>query len=256
MPLTRQRLKELHRLLRRKGRERVSQFLVEGVRSVEAAVQAGAPLVEILVTHEAAEDTRVAALLSTVVVPIYDVPARALARLTDAQTDQGLVAVATSIVEDDVTALDEVQTVLVLDGVQDPGNVGTLIRTAAWFGAEAVLAGPGTADLESPKVVRSAMGGLWDLRLVRTSDLGAALARLRDRMPVVGADLEGESALQWQPQEGGALVLGSEAHGLSKVAQQQLTARVCLKGSLQRQGVESLNVAVAGGILLHRWLGR
>ena len=255
MPLTRQRQKELHRLLRRKGRDRVRQFLVEGVRSVEAAVQAQAPLVEVLVTHEAAADARVAALLDAVTVPIHTLPARDLARLSDAQTDQGLVAVASSIVHDGATALDDVQTVLVLDGVQDPGNVGTLLRTAAWFGAEAVLAGPGTADLESPKVVRSAMGGLWDLRLVRTADLSAALARLQDRMPVVGADLEGEPAAQWQAPEAGALVLGSEAHGLSDGVTPHLTSRVRLKGSPQRQGVESLNVAVAGGILLHRWLG-
>ncbi|NNF59114.1 MAG: RNA methyltransferase [Rhodothermaceae bacterium] len=255
MPLTRQRLKELHRLLRRKGRERVRQFLVEGVRSVEAAVQAKAPLVEVLVTHEAAEDVRVIAVLDTLTVPVHTLPTREMARLTDTQTDQGLLGVATSVVADDLAALDAAQTVLVLDGVQDPGNVGTLIRTAAWFGAEAVLAGPGTADLESPKVVRSAMGGLWDLRLVRTDDLGAALARLADRMPIVGADLAGEPAARWQPPEAGALVLGSEAHGLSEATQQHLTARVCLKGHPPRKGVESLNVAVAGGILLHRWLG-
>jgi RNA methyltransferase, TrmH family len=214
----------------------------------------------VLVTAEAAADPRVAAMLEKARPPVLVVPAADLARIADVPHAQGVVAVAHAVVREEATALEGARRVLVLDGVQDPGNAGTLIRTAAWFGADAVLCGPGTADPESPKVVRSAAGALWDLRLARLSDAGAyaaALDALRARgLALWGADLEGESASAWVPPAEGALVLGSEGHGLSAAAAARLGSRVYLAPAFGAgRGVESLNVAVAGGILLHRWLG-
>src|SRR5690606_14802870 len=153
---------------------------------------------------------------------------------------------------------------LVLDGVHGPGTAGTLIRAAAWFGADAVLCGPGTADPESPKAARSAAGALWDLALVRLSApvaYGAALDGLRARgLPLWGADLEGEPAAAWAPPREGVLVLGSEGHGLSAEAAARLDGRVRIAARRpvaagRSRGVESVGVAVAGGIRLHRWLG-
>ena len=255
--MTRARLQEIAGLARRKERARLGQFLVEGVRSVEAAVAAGAPLVEVLVAVEAADEPRVAALLAGAEVPVHRLPARDLARVSDAQHGQGLVAVARSVTVDlgaDPHAFEAAHRIVALDGVQDPGNVGTVIRTAAWFGAEAVLAGAGTADLESPKVVRSAMGGLWDVRLARTDDLSAALVVLRALgFAVQGADLDGVPLVEWASPERGVLVLGSEAQGLSDAVRARLDARVAISGGEGTSGVESLNVGVAAGILLHHW---
>jgi TrmH family RNA methyltransferase len=267
-PLSRQRLKDLAGLARRKGRRALGRFLVEGVRAVEAALAAGAPLEEVLVTPESAATPRGAALIEASGVPVHVVPAKDLARVADAAHGQGVVAVAHAVVREDAGALDRLprsggaaRTVLVLDGVQDPGNVGTLVRTAAWFGADAVLCGPGTADPESPKAARGAAGALWDLALVRLSDAAAyaaALDGLKARsLPLWGADLEGEPAAAWAPPPEGALVLGSEGHGLSEAAAVRLDGRVRIAARADEagRGVESLNVAVAGGILLHRWLG-
>jgi TrmH family RNA methyltransferase len=236
------------------------------VRSVEAALQAGAPLVEVLAGMEADADPRVAALLAAAAasgVPVYLAPAHDLARVSDAQTAQGVVAVARTVVADldaEPAALAGATAVLVLDGVQDPGNAGTVVRTAAWFGAGAVLAGPGTADLEGPKAVRAAMGGLWDLRLARTADLARALDALRAAgLALYGADLAGAPAAGWRPAGPAALVLGSEAHGLSEAARARLDGAVRIDapraGGGRARGVESLNVSVAAGVLLHRWLG-
>jgi len=261
--MTRARLKEIAALGRRRERERLGAFLVEGLRSVEAAVAAGAPLVEVLVTEAAAADPRTAALLARTAAPVYTVAARDLDRISDAQTAQGVVAVARPVARDlaggDVGELAGMGAVVLLDGVQDPGNVGTVIRTAAWFGADAVVAGPGTADVESPKVVRAAMGGLWDVRLARTPDLPATLDSLRAAgFAVYGADLEGEDAAAWRPASPAALVLGSEAHGLSEETKARLDGAVRIGAPHVgdgARGVESLNVSVAAGILLHGWLG-
>lgn len=265
-PVTRQRLKEIAALARRKGREASGEFLVEGVRSVEAAVGAGAPLADVLVAPGAAADPRVAAVLERAGhrgAPVHYVPARDLDRVGDARTSQGLLAVARSVVRDALPEGTE-GPVLLLDGVQDPGNVGALVRTAAWFGVEAVVADHKTADFEGPKAVRASMGGLWDVALVRVPDLVPVLDELdRGGYAVWGAHLGGTSASRWAPGRRSALVLGSEAHGLSEAVADRLRAAsagdpfVFIPGAERGRpaGVESLNVAVAAGVLLGRWLG-
>lgn len=252
-PLSRARLKEVQRLSRRRYRDSAGQFLVEGVRSVESALTVGAPLVEVLVTEEAGASPRLAALLAETDVPVYTVPARDLERVADTQSTQGVVAVASAR----RAAPEQLAPPLVaLDGVQDPGNVGAVIRAAAWFGVTGALAGPGTADPLGPKAVRASMGGLWDLDLASTDDLPSELDRVRAAgIPVYGADLDGEPAHAWSPPARAVLVLGSEAHGLSDAVRQRLDGRVRIGGGATGRGVESLNVSVAAGILLHRWLG-
>lgn len=255
-PLTNRRRKEIASLGHRKYRERLGQTLVEGVRSVEAAVAAGAPLVDLVVTPEAAADPRTAAVLDGLDgagVPVYEADADELAALSDVATSQGVLAVAEARWADEAS-LGARARIVALDAVQDPGNAGTLIRAAAWFGAEAVVAGPGTVDLFHPKVVRAAMGGLWDLALVRTASLGALLTRLGEGgHACYGADLGGTPAHRWAPRTPGVLVLGSEAHGLSDAVTAALSERVTLVGAPGRAATESLNVAVAAGVLLHRW---
>lgn len=253
MTPSRRHLRDLARLAHRRHRDAAGRFLVEGVRSVESAVAAGAPLAEVLVTDEALRDPRVAALLGRLRdVPVHVVPASDLARVADTRTAQGVLAVSL-LRRADPTALPA--PLVALDGVQDPGNVGAVVRTAAWFGAAAVLTGPGTADPFGPKAVRAAMGGLWDVALAETDDLAGALAHLARRgLPAYGADLEGEPVGAWRPPRAAVLVLGSEAHGLSPAVRAHLAGRVRIGGG-GRAGVESLNVAVAAGILLHRWLG-
>ncbi|MEM8599534.1 MAG: RNA methyltransferase [Bacteroidota bacterium] len=257
--VTKQQQKDLAKLHRRRERERQGMFLVEGLRSAEAALDAQATLDAVLVTEASAADARVDSVLrraEAATVPVHRLPARDLARITTVTNGQGIAAVARRIVQP-VEAVANATALLVLDGVQDPGNVGTLIRTAAWFGLDGVVAGPGTADFESPKVVRSAMGGLWDLALAQTDDLAATLADFRaDGWHLAAADLAGTPSTAWAPHERTVLVLGSEAHGVSAPVLTAVHERVTIAGHPRpRRGVESLNVALAGGILLHQWRG-
>ena len=255
-PLTARRSKEIASLHRKKHRDRLGQVLVEGMRAVEAAVAAQASLVDMVVAETVQQHARVQALTAQVTVPVYVVPAPVLARLSEVQTSQGVLAVARQVLIPE-TYLPTLATILALDGVQDPGNVGAVIRTAAWFGVEAVLVGPGTADVFQPKVVRAAMGGLWDVHLAQTADLPATLARLREHgLACYGADLHGTPVQAWAPRRSSVLVLGSEAHGLSPGVQACLAERVAIAGAASRAGTESLNVAVAAGILMYAWLGK
>lgn len=263
--LSNRRRKEIGKLTRRKYRRRAEQTLVEGVRAVEAAMEAGAPLVELIASEEAARSSpRVAALMqradAQAQVPVYTVSEDVFSALSEVMAPQGLLAVVRAALRP-AEALKEAPAVLVLDGVQDPGNVGTALRTAAWFGVEAVLAGPGTAGLYGPKVMRAAMGGHWSLILARTGDLADALRQFRRAgRACYGADLEGTPVHAWQPRRPSVLVLGSEAHGLSAAALDLVGERVALPGAAAAEGVsgpkgvESLNVSVAGGILMYEWL--
>ena len=255
--MTRQRLKDLATLGRRKGRDRLGLVLVEGLRSVAAALDAGAPLAEALVAAGRAEDPAVSALagrLRAAGVAVHAVPTKSLERVGDARTSQGVVAVARRFVRERLPA-GVADGVVVLDGVQDPGNVGTLVRAASWFGARAVLLDARSADPEAPKVVRASMGGVWDVPLVRVTQLPDALAELRaGGVALWGADLGGTPAARWAPGGPAALVLGSEAHGLSAEVRALLDGTVAIgRGAGAGRGVESLNVAVSGGVLLHAW---
>lgn len=255
--LTRRRQRELVSLARKKGRIEHQAYLIEGVRLVEAAVASGVELLEIVVTHETATDPRVDRMLRNSSVPVMHAEARVLRQITDVEADQGIVAVA-RLPQGPDTVPEGIERVLVLDGVQDPGNMGTLIRTAAWFGVNAVVAGPGTADAFAPKVVRAAMGGLWDVHLVRVDSLPPLLDSLRAAgYAVYGATMDGRPVRSWQPARPSVLALGSEAHGLSREVESRLDERIHIGGSSARpetaRGVESLNVAAAGAVLVYAW---
>jgi TrmH family RNA methyltransferase len=258
-PLSNRRRKAIAALTCRRGRRRHDRTLIEGPRALQAALDADAPLVEAAVTPDALDDPIVRPLLDRLSVPLFETDPDTMGDLTDVETPQGLVAVVERRLPDPSTVperLGATGTLLLLDGVQDPGNVGTLLRTAAWFGTDAVVAGPGTAGLYGPKVMRAAAGGHWALLLSRTNDLGPLLGQLRRHdAALYGADLQGVQADAWQPARPSVLALGSEAHGLSAAVLNRLDTPVSLPAAPNRPAAESLNVAVAGGILLYEWLG-
>jgi TrmH family RNA methyltransferase len=258
-PLSNRRRKAIAGLTRRRARRRTNQTLIESRRALDAALDADAPLVDCVVTEAALGDPEVQSLLDRLSVPVYTTDADTLATLTDVPSPQGLVATVERrlVSPDDLPdTLGPDATLLLLDGVQDPGNVGTLLRTAAWFGADAVAAGPGTAGLYGPKVMRAGAGSHWSLHLARLDPPGPFLDRLRRAgWGLYGADLQGVSAQAWTPSRPSALVLGSEAHGLSPAVLDRLDTPVSLPGAPHRPAAESLNVAVAGGILVYEWIG-
>lgn len=245
--LTRNREKEIARLSQGKFRKADGQYLVEGVRLVESAFAGDATVVELVVTKDGAE--RIPDLLGR--VPTFLVDQFGMDRMADVKTAQGVLAVVTLPESGERRPQFPM---LVLDGVQDPGNVGALIRSAAWFGIAQIVTGPGTADPYSPKVVRASMGGLWDVEMVSVGDLPTFLKDIQNQgYPVSGADLEGKSVRNWNPPRDAVLVLGSEAHGLSPEVRGIIDTAVRIDGSDNRRAVESLNVGVAAGILLYHW---
>ncbi len=131
---------------------------------------------------------------------------------------------------------------LALDGVQDPGNVGTLLRLADWYGLPRVLLSPNCADLHSQKVLNASMGSFARVR-VHVLDLAAALASCP--VPVLGCDLAGEDLHHCNPGPAAVLVIGSEGRGLSEAVRAHVTRFITIP---KIGAAESLNAAVAGAI--------
>lgn len=252
-PLGNRRLKEIRSLTRRKYRERLGETLIEGVRAVEAALDAGVEIRDVLVTEDVRADGRLARRLDALGDLVHVVPESGLEEISAVEASQGVLAVV-AVERLAEGALSSCTRLLMLDRLRDPGNAGTLIRSAAWFGVDAVVTSPGTVDLYNPKVVRAAMGGLWDVGHAEVADLAGTLRELRTYgFAVYGADMEGTEIARWKPTTPSALVLGSEAHGLSDGIREEIGERISIPGRPRRGGTESLNVAVAAGILMYTW---
>lgn len=207
----------------------------------------------LLVAPQLGDAPRGAALLQSLAaradIERADVTEREFASAAETESPQGVLAIA-AIPHHTIESAATVTplTLLVLDAVQDPGNVGTILRTAAALGATATVALPGTVDLWNAKVVRSGMGAHFHHPCFHST--GDALATFLDRgnVPLWGADARGEP-LHGRPRPPRlAIAVGNEGSGLTPTTRDRASSLVALPIA---SGIESLNVAVATGILLY-----
>jgi TrmH family RNA methyltransferase len=244
--------KLVRELSRRKGRDERDMVVAEGHRLVTDVLQSGAGVVAILAADDVAQDS----LFDTARkhnAEIAVVPRKEFDELADTETPSGVLA----IVKWTPAALDAMPSsggrvrALVIDGVQDPGNVGTMIRCALALGAACTIALDGTADLRNPKVIRSAMGALFRHPVAQTS-----WSELRDRWgvaaPMILLAVKDGPGIRSLPADlrDMAVVIGSEGHGVRADWQDwpSETRRVTIP---MQPGAESLNAAVAAGIILY-----
>ncbi len=226
----------------RKQRREDKAFVVEGPKLFEEALLSGSTFQQVLLTENARErDAHLLALLPDR-VPVIPVSEPVLASCSDAVTPQGLVAVLSlpsAVVPSEITFA------LVLDQIQDPGNLGTLLRTARAAGVQVVLLTGGTVDPFNPKVVRAGMGAQLALPIIEVSVwppdfLTGVKIWLADSAG--GTDYD---AVDWSSPS--ALVLGNESHGVSPDLEALADGRVRIP---MPGGAESLNAAAAGAVLV------
>ena len=249
-------VRDLHR---RRGRERRGLALAEGVRLVEEALAAGVQLQGAIVAPSLEGTPRGAALkgaLAAAGVPLEMVSDQELVKLADTEHPQGVLAVVRPpewALEQ--IALDGIAVVLVLDAVQDPGNVGTMLRTAHALGARGVVALPGTADLFNSKVIRGSMGALFRFPCISVSIEALVTWAAAHRAGFLLADAGASRGVRRAPRERPELlVVGNEGAGISPTLVAATGATAQHVGIPLAEGAESLNVAVAAGILLHEVL--
>lgn len=252
--LTRREEKLLKGLAQRKIREAEGCFLAEGVRLVEDLLASRIPIRLLAYSSSLEDSTRGRILLDAAErlgVRAQSLSDAELARLADTQTPQGVIAVAEMPRSrlGDLPVERDPSVLLVLDAVQDPGNFGTLVRTAEALGAGGVVALPGTVDAWNPKSVRAAMGSSLRLPIVSTSWDDAAPWMRENGFGILAGAADGEP-LERRPSRA-ALVVGNEGAGISdetRALADQVVA-IPLRGR-----AESLNVAAAAAILLYELL--
>jgi len=244
------RIRELHA---KKGRREQGAFLVEGGKSVAELLASDWPVLAVCATPEylAATDSpdlRAASIRRG--LRLVEVSASLLTSLGTFEHNDSAIAVA------GLRAWPQRppragELTLALDDIRDPGNLGTILRLADWYGVSQVVCSPATVEWQNPKAIAASMGSF--LRVpVSAADLPDWLAAQRDAGAVIaGAVLDGESTHALAaPFTGGVLVIGSESHGLSPAVQAQLTRRLTIPRFGQ---AESLNAGIAAGILLDTW---
>ncbi|MHB1060079.1 MAG: TrmH family RNA methyltransferase, partial [Rhodanobacter sp.] len=232
-------------------RERRGLALAEGVRLVEEMLTAAVPCKGAVVAPALEATPRGAALLAALEakgIVVERASDRELSELAATDHPQGVLAV----YQPADWSLDQVaptvrRPLVILDGVQDPGNVGTIARTALAFGASGLVALPGTVDLANPKVVRGAAGALFRLPHLHADSVAVLDWLQRHGVPLWATTMDGQP-LGAAPDTPVALVLGNEGAGMQHDLMAAASRRVLIP---IRAEAESLNVAIAAGILLH-----
>ncbi|MEX0594457.1 MAG: RNA methyltransferase [Balneolaceae bacterium] len=233
-------------LSRRKGREREGLFLIEGERAVRQVISNGRLKVESVLQEEGTD------LSIPGTERVVRLDRETFRSISCAETPQGIMAVATIPAEAEVERVRHSRGILLaLDAIQDPGNLGTLLRTALWFGVEGVLIGKGTVDVWNPKVVRSTAGATGALPWI-SGELETLIEELETAgwetaLLDIGENSKDLSTFSTSPRQ--ILVVGNEGNGIRENLRQPHRPLVRIDGDSDR--VESLNVAIAGGIALY-----
>ncbi len=227
---------EVVKLGDKKYRKISGRYVIEGARLVADAFKYGADIVSVFVAESTADNYA------------YDgkvvVSDKVFAKMSDTVTSQGILAVAAKKTSSIMTSNGNC---VVLDGVQDPGNVGTLLRTAAACGFTDIYAA-NSADLYSPKVLRSAMSAHFCLNMHECASIEQAF-QLLNGVEIIACDMHGENVFNRQFGSYSALVLGNEGNGLSTYSKCNADSIVSLP---MVNNFESLNVGVAGSVIMYQ----
>jgi len=238
--LTKAELQRLRSLREKKHREELGLFVVEGEKVVSELIATRFPLLEVYAT-----DAWQPAEKPGPETKFVRVSAGEMERASHFPTPSAVLALG-QIIPARLDAEDLTRGLtLALDGVQDAGNVGTLVRIADWFGFARVVLSNDCADLFHQKTINASMGSFARVKAHRI-DLATTLDGLAGKVPILGCVLDGTSVYELQPVRDAVVVIGSEGRGLSEAVARYVTQRITIP---RFGGAESLNAAVAAGIV-------
>lgn len=230
----------------KRARDREALYVVEGDKLVREALAAGCAVESIYAVREWADD-----LPADVARRVVEVTSGELRQLSAQTTPNGALAVLRRPIDDAAPMAFESHLVCVLESVQDPGNLGSLLRAAAWFGVEDVVVSSDSADPFGPKVVQASMGALFRVR-TRVRDAVAVADDARRRgVPVYAATPDGEPLYDADLEPRGLVLFGNESRGLSGELLSRSSRRLAIPPWGDRgPGKDSLNVAAAAAVVL------
>ncbi|MBC8319227.1 MAG: RNA methyltransferase [Bacteroidetes bacterium] len=246
--LSKSKIKFITQLRQKKYRELHSMFLVEGSRNIIDFLQSKTTLIDLFATGNWIGNSQkhIANFEATVV------STNELKKISTLATPSEALAI---FAIPDTTFNGNFETdnlTIALDNISDPGNLGTIIRTADWFGINQIYCSPNTVDAFNPKVVQATMGSLARVRIIY-ADLSKFLTLVQKQLPIFGAVLNGKAITEIAPQTNGIILIGSEAHGISNNLLPYISDKITIPSFNQNivSHPESLNASIATAIICY-----
>lgn len=247
--ISKSRISEIRKLHLKKFRDQEKLFLVEGRKSVEMLLESDFQICDIYATENFYQEHQ--NMFGNVAVTLVSLPE--MERISTLSTPPELLAVVQQ--RQDNLPIGEDEPVLVLDRIADPGNLGTMVRTADWFGIRHVVCSPDCVEFYNPKTIQSTMGSFCHVQ-VHYNDLVGFLTANADRR-ALGTFLGGEAVNTFEFHDNDIIVIGSESNGISAPVAACITHRITIpRGNNSGPSAESLNAAIAAAIVMERWAAR
>lgn len=246
--VSKNRISQIRKLHTKKFRDESGLFLVEGYKCVEMLCASDYVVEEIFATEEAIADNGWLNGKAVTVATSID-----MARISTMQTPPELLAVARQRVESQIIPNEE--PILALDHISDPGNLGTIVRTADWFGIRHIVCSPDCVEFYNPKVIQATMGSFTHMHLHKRP-LVPFLQEAVQRRRVLGTFLNGQPVNECTFQGNDIVIIGNESNGISTEVAAAVTHRITIPSAAKdRETAESLNAAVAAAVVMYRWRG-
>lgn len=246
-------IKNIKKLKDKKFRDEMGLYIIEGIKMIEEAIEEKASIKKILICEECLTtgDLEQKILYEIAKYDCIYVNTKVYNFLTDVVAPQGIMAVVAKPSKDTEIDYSE-DIILALDGIQDPGNLGTILRTADSVKLKQIIVTKNTADSYNPKVVRSTMGAILRIKIIETEDLAKTLKEAKkNKFKIVATSLDTNESIYDISYNKKVIVIGNEANGVSKEIQELADNRVKIP---MLGKTESLNASVATGIMLYEYV--
>ena len=242
--LSKSLLKQIKALEQRKFRKETALFVAEGGKTVQDLLDLGLESKHIIATDEWLKNHSLRTTAEVTVVSEEEMKKASFLR-----TPQGVLAIFKQQQHTTDLTTPERELCLALDNVQDPGNIGTIIRIADWFGIENIYCSNGTVDIYNPKTVQATMGAIGRVK-VHYTNLPQLISSLSGKAPIYGTFLDGEDIYTSILSNNGLIIMGNEGNGISEECSKLIKDRLLIPNYPQERSTsESLNVSVATAII-------
>ncbi len=248
-------IKNIRKLKEKKYRDSAGEYIVEGVKLIEEAIEEDVKIKKIVVCEECLEGKEIDQKLLYKIAKyecIY-VTAKVFGLLTDVVNPQGMLAVIEKrSSEDEINYTEDV--IVVLDGIQDPGNLGTILRTVDSVGLSQIVLSKTSVDAYNPKVVRSTMGAIFRVKIIEAENLVETLKNMKKhKFKVVATSLSGSESIYKMDYNKKVIVIGNESKGVSKEILDVSDSKIKIP---MLGKTESLNASIATGVILYEYVRR
>lgn len=249
-------IKNIKKLKEKKYRDQTGQYIIEGIKLVEEAITENVKINKIIVCEDCEANGNIPKDLMYEIAK-YDciyVSKKIFEAISDVNTPQGILAVIKkcSKPEEKVSYSEDI--IVVLDGVQDPGNLGTILRTVDSINLKQIILSPKCADPYNPKVVRSTMGAIFRLNIIESKNIIETLKDIKkNKYKIIATSLETNESIYTVELNKKAIIIGNEANGISKEVLEIANGKMKIP---MLGKTESLNVAVATGVILYEYIRR